>query len=365
MHAPVPPGRRRAFSFARAGVHVAVCDCGRVASPAAMLTPRALQEALGLEDRVRFVNFATAPCMMKVMAPQNATFGGCGRDFVADNDYDENAVPTPLEEFDAEFKFSPADPELKQIPFTCAPRPLLLHARVPWHTPAYPRCPPPSWHGAGAPYPKRDTLCRASADPSPLARVQHLVYMGAFFNAEARATARVQEIANAYRMASAPAPNGPMVVWASRSSFLFGYADSDGNPFPPDMAPDHFTFSYARYKTQLTSDAGGQMLPAADVEEVETSGAMALEGATSAGQEVKFIVALYDSEAAMLNLLQPLLKRVDVFIYDGTPPENGTVRAPYTTLASLWQLVSCAWAPPRQGAACARADGLHGRVGHP
>lgn len=70
---------------------------------------------------MRFASFATAPCLMKVMAPENATFTGCGRDFVADNDFTPDGVtPTPLNEFDAEFVFSPADPSLKQIPFTCA-----------------------------------------------------------------------------------------------------------------------------------------------------------------------------------------------------------------------------------------------------
>jgi hypothetical protein len=56
---------------------------------------------------------------MKLAAPKNASFGGCGRSFTAAPDPEA----TPLENFDAEFVFptsaSPADPKKKQIPFTC------------------------------------------------------------------------------------------------------------------------------------------------------------------------------------------------------------------------------------------------------
>ena len=75
-----------------------------------------------MADRVRFAStFATAPCLQKVAAPRRgASFRGCGRLFTSPGNF-AGATPTPLDQYDAEFLFGSYDPDLKQIPFTCAP----------------------------------------------------------------------------------------------------------------------------------------------------------------------------------------------------------------------------------------------------
>lgn len=47
--------------------------------------------------------------------------------------------------------------------------------------------------------------CRASADPSPLARAEHIVYLSAFFNAEAKAMEYFQQVSDSYLGKSQPA----------------------------------------------------------------------------------------------------------------------------------------------------------------
>jgi hypothetical protein len=58
--------------------------------------------------------------------------------------------------------------------------------------------------------------CRPSADPGPLSRAQHLVYMAAFFNLERAAAQNVSDIQTAYDdLVAAPAAKAPTVLWLS------------------------------------------------------------------------------------------------------------------------------------------------------
>jgi hypothetical protein len=146
--------------------------------------------------------------------------------------------------------------------------------------------------------------------------------MGAFFNKEAAATAKVDEIVKAYQAQASPGgANAPRVAWASKSQFLSGLNGPDGKPLPSET--EHYIFSYARYKTAFTQDAGAQMLPLEEVQAAETSGAKATADTASAGAEVKFVPTLYETSAAMYAKIHPLLKKMDILILeDYLPPAN-------------------------------------------
>jgi hypothetical protein len=149
--------------------------------------------------------------------------------------------------------------------------------------------------------------------------------MGAFFNKEAAATAKVDEIIKAYQAVAAPGDaNAPKIVWASKSSFLSGLNGPDGKALPGEQT--NYVFSYARYKTLLSQDAGAQMLPVAEVQAAETSGAKASEDAVSAGAEIKFVPSLYADNATMYTKIHPLLKKVDIFILEDFVPPADMVR---------------------------------------
>ena len=63
--------------------------------------------------------------------------------------------------------------------------------------------------------------CRAPADPSPIARVQHLVYMAAFFNKEAAAAAEISQVTRAYNglVVANPPADAPTVAFIQVCSF--------------------------------------------------------------------------------------------------------------------------------------------------
>ena len=151
-------------------------------------------------------------------------------------------------------------------------------------------------------------LCRASADPSPLARAEHIIYLSAFFNAEAKAFEYYQGVADAYEAKAADVPedeDAPTVAWISTytngsTSFIM---KEDGIAIGEGPA---VKFSFARYKALLTRDAGGALLSQA--------GTLNATGAFGNGDDINFAASEFDSEEEMLEALQEVLEGVDVLI---------------------------------------------------
>jgi hypothetical protein len=77
-------------------------------------------------------------------------------------------------------------------------------------------------------------LCSAAADPAPLNRAEHLLYVAAFFNLEARAAALFRNISDAYNAAAAAATPAaaapPTVLWLSYLSADTGGASASAAP---------------------------------------------------------------------------------------------------------------------------------------
>jgi hypothetical protein len=143
--------------------------------------------------------------------------------------------------------------------------------------------------------------------------VQHLVYLGALFNVERDAAARVDQIAQAYNdLVTTPGSNAPTVLWVSRvdNVSLSELQGPNGKP----LQGLGYTVSFAPYKTALTKDAGAAVVPAAQVQRAETGGAVAASSAANAGEDVNFVQSTFDNKAAMLRQLHSVLQNVDILI---------------------------------------------------
>jgi hypothetical protein len=164
-------------------------------------------------------------------------------------------------------------------------------------------------------------VCSASADPSPIARVQHLIYMAAFFNKEADAAQLVKNITGEYKASVTTAtPTAPVMLWVGNGS-LFEIQDKAGTK---NLTGWGYTVSYAPYKTQFTKDAGAQFVPVAEAQMLETSGAKSVSEA--AGPAVIFAPELYPNEAAMYMQLHKLLQKVDILIDETSPSASSEVQ---------------------------------------
>ena len=301
-----------------------------------------MQENLGLTDRMRWASpFSTSPCMLMLVAPKNES--GCDRGYVTQG----NAGATPLNEYDAEMVFTTDDeysPRRKQVPFTCALHALLLvingvivgvcMCMCTMVSAAQRNC--EDLAAVSARLMTRQCtaycmiaemvarvsafaqvavrVCRAAADPGPLARTQHLVYMSAFFNLEAEAAARVSTIQRAYNDLKTDAGNNaPVMLWVNYISDVgvYNVTDSDGKTVNKGTA---YQVSLASYKVALTSDAGANVVPARTVNAAETAGAQLKEDSANAGEDVTFVTALYDSESDVQSQVHSVLEGVDILI---------------------------------------------------
>jgi hypothetical protein len=166
--------------------------------------------------------------------------------------------------------------------------------------------------------------CRSSADPSPLARAEHIVYLSAFFNVEHRAIKYFENIKKSYQRkaipSEGPAPNAPKVAWLSvypdaTTSFLFNAA---GEALGPGLAA---VVSFARYKTLLTLDAGGDLPSQAVVANIT--------GAFASLDDIVFAQSEIGTLPKTLAALQSALQDVDILIdesYQFDPAAASVVR---------------------------------------
>jgi hypothetical protein len=166
-------------------------------------------------------------------------------------------------------------------------------------------------------------VCRASADPGPLGRAEHIVYLSAFFNAEKEALAYYKNVSDSYEVKSAPAADAaaPTVAWLTTHedatmSFLFS---ADGKPLGPGIAA---VLSFARYKTLLTEDAGGAV--------GSKAATLKAPAAFASNDDVVFAQSEFGTKAKTVAALQEALKGVNVLI-DETylmDPAASVVREP-------------------------------------
>ena len=154
----------------------------------------------------------------------------------------------------------------------------------------------------------QSSFCRATADPGPLARAEHIIYLSTFFNAEAKAILYYKEVEESYRDAAGgveSAEDAPAVVWldahanGSESSIM----TEDGLPLGEGPA---IRLSFARYKVLLTRDAGGMI--------ISQAGALNGTGSYPEGDDVIFAASEYPTEEEMFTDLHASLEGVDVLI---------------------------------------------------
>ena len=105
-------------------------------------------------------------------------------------------------------------------------------------------------------------MCSAATEREPLGRAEHIVYLSAFFNMEAKALESYQSIAASYVAVATgadPAEGAPTVAWidahANGSSTVI--VKEDGTPIGDGKA---LKISLAPYKVALTRDAGVPLL---------------------------------------------------------------------------------------------------------
>lgn len=165
--------------------------------------------------------------------------------------------------------------------------------------------------------------CSASADPLPLGRAEHILYISAFFNKEADAARLLVEITRDYEaISAAPTAYSPVVAWVSASTSLFGFTFPNGTA----ITGPGYVFSYATYKTSLVTDAGGNLLPVDDVAAAASEGILRAADSTARGREIAFSAAVLGSDADVLAAVQPLLQQVDVLIDETFTPNVTVVR---------------------------------------
>jgi hypothetical protein len=100
--------------------------------------------------------------------------------------------------------------------------------------------------------------------------------------------------------------------------------------------------SFAPYKTQITKDAGANVVPANLVRSAETGGTVTADSAASAADDVTFVPSLYKSKAAMLAVLHALLKQADIVIDESfVTGEANEVRGARPKIAQLLVQAAC------------------------
>lgn len=185
-------------------------------------------------------------------------------------------------------------------------------------------------------------FCRASADPGPLARAEHIVYLSAFFNAEQRGMEYFDEVSAEYKEKSDAVDEdteGATVAWVSvypdaSTSFLM---NPDGEALGKGVAT---VFSFARYKTLLTTDAGGDL--ASQTAIANSTGAFAnFDDIVIAQSEI-------GTRAETLKSIHAALQGVDILIdetYQFDPASAQVVRC-LPCLLSCTCLCSRSWSCP-------------------
>jgi hypothetical protein len=161
-------------------------------------------------------------------------------------------------------------------------------------------------------------------DPGPLARGEHIVYLSAFFNVEARAIQWYNKVSEYYTekaagVGSEPAQTAPRVVWLTYHSdgTMSGYTTPDGKELGTGPV---IVVSFARYKTILTRDAGGA-LPS-------QSAVVNATGAFASGDDVVFASSEYSSRQQQLTAVGQVLKDVDVLIDESFEVTTAVRRVP-------------------------------------
>jgi hypothetical protein len=147
-------------------------------------------------------------------------------------------------------------------------------------------------------------LYRASSEPDPLGRAEHLVYLSAFFNKEAQAIEYFNGVKQRYNAAKVPGAEKPVVAWMQYDEdiSLYGYMDADGKPIAGAAA----MFSFTRYKTLLTVDAGAGT--------IAESAVTAVPGVVPSGNDYVLPVSAFPDEGAWSEAVQGVLKTVDILI---------------------------------------------------
>eukprot|EP00892_Ulva_mutabilis_P012664 jgi/Ulvmu1/9770/UM056_0010.1 len=215
-------------------------------------------EELEVEDRVRYAaETATSPCMIKLALPQDE--GGCNRPFRLDP-----TTFTPLvnvTDYDVQFAFGSSDSTVaKEVAF------------------------------------------RISADPGPLRRVEHIVYMAAFFNLEAKAIKYFANVEAEYEsLISEGGANAPVMAWVDYTANNSFFSNADGNMLVGAV----YKISFAAYKVALTDDSGAQSLVQASL---GTAPSFAL------GDDIYFAESEYPNLMACQTAVKEVLKGVDILI---------------------------------------------------
>lgn len=194
----------------------------------------------------------------------------------------------------------------------------------------------------------------ASTDPGSLNRAEWLKFMGLFFNMDDFANTVFDEINSTYYSNSATykaaAANTTTVAWVDRIDNITDYANA-------------FEVSYAQYKVQYTSDAGGNMTNQSTVAAMTDVIASPYSVNTQWFAWDLVDVGLtggFATEAAAITAFHSFLQTVDVLIdetYAEDPPEYD-----FNTFLQTFNLTSNATSnatyPFLQNSAVFREDGL-------
>lgn len=166
--------------------------------------------------------------------------------------------------------------------------------------------------------------CRASADPTPLGRTEHIVYMSAFFNKEADSVRLLRAIIGDYNaLVTTPTRKAPTIMWAQFSTSLFGFTFDNGTA----VSGPGYVFSYATYKTTLATAAGARLVPSDFVARAATSGITRGADSPERGREIALSAAVLGSDKALQKALNSVLKRVDILIDESFTPDTSLVRS--------------------------------------
>lgn len=159
--------------------------------------------------------------------------------------------------------------------------------------------------------------CRVSSDPGPLRRVEHIVYMAAFFNLEAKALEFYAQVEAEYEKLVTPAgPNSPVMAWVDHTPMNSFYTDADGNMLEGQV----YRISFAPYKVALTSDCGANALDQSAIVE---------EPAFALGDDIYFAESSYPTLMAAQAAMKDVLKGVDILIDESFTFGNNLVRHSY------------------------------------